>query len=293
MVTATGKTTRGLCNHAAPSYDGRVLPAAPPVVLTIAGSDSSCGAGAQADLKSIAALGGYGLNALTSVVAETPGRVSSLRLLDAEIISDQLRVLFAAFPIRAAKTGMLGGKAQVQVVVDQWTKLAGGEVPLVVDPVMVATGGGKLLEDDAVDFIAARLLPLARVITPNMDEARVLSGDVLRTRDDLAACAQKLGARYGTAVLIKGGHLENDEAADVLWDGGEWFWFSAPRTHGVHTHGTGCAYSAAIATGLAKGLPLRDAVATAKQFISRAIAGHFAWSAGAGEVHALDHFAHS
>lgn len=267
----------------------QAMPAAPPVVLTIAGSDSSCGAGAQADLKTISALGGYGLNALTSVVSETPGKVSAIRLLDPEIIADQMRVLFAAFPIRAVKTGMLGGRAQVKAVVAQWKTLGKTAPPLVVDPVMVATGGGKLLEDDAVDFITAHLLPLARVITPNMDEAGVLSGKTILTREDMAACATELSARYGTAVLLKGGHLENDDASDVLCDGGELHCFSAPRTQGVHTHGTGCAYSAAIATGLAKGLRLHEAVDAAKQFISRAIATHLEWQTDAGEVHALNH----
>lgn len=269
----------------------RAMPAAPPVVLTIAGSDSSCGAGAQADIKTIAALGGYGLNALTSVVSETPGRVSAIRVLDAEIIADQLRVLFAAFPVAAVKTGMLGGRAQVQAVVAHWTALGSAAPPLVVDPVMVATGGGKLLADDAIGEIVSRLLPLARVITPNMDEARVLSGAAIRTRDDMAACAGALNTRFGTAVLLKGGHLECDEAADVLCDAGTLRWFSAPRTHGVHTHGTGCAYSAAIATGLAKGLPLPDAVAEGKRFITRAIGTHLAWRTEVGEVHALNHLA--
>lgn len=265
------------------------MPAAPPVVLTIAGSDSSCGAGAQADIKTISALGGYGLNALTSVVSETPGKVSAIRLLDAEIIADQMRVLFAGFPIRAVKTGMLGGRAQVEAVVGQWLALGAAAPALVVDPVMVATGGGRLLEDDAVSVIVTRLLPLARVITPNMDEARVLSGSEIRTRDEMAACAQRLSATYGTAVLVKGGHLENDAAADVLCDAGSLHWFSAPRTSGVHTHGTGCSYSAAIATGLAKGLALCESVAAAKQFITRAIASHLAWRTTAGEVHALNH----
>lgn len=264
------------------------LPSSPPVVLTIAGSDSSCGAGAQADLKTISALGGYGLNALTSVVSETPGHVSSMRLLDPEIIADQMRVLFRAFPIRASKTGMLGGRAQVEAVVAQWKTLGDG-LPLVVDPVMVATGGGKLLEDDAVECITSQLLPMARLITPNMDEARVLSGKIIHTRDDMAACAVKLSARFGAAVLVKGGHLENDDAADVLCDAGELHWFSSPRTAGVQTHGTGCSYSAAIATGLANRLPLFEAVAQAKQFISRAIAGHFVWRTSAGKVHALNH----
>ncbi len=262
----------------------------PPPILTIAGSDSSCGAGVQADLKSIAALGGYGLNAITSIVSETPGIVSQIRLLDAEIIADQIRVLFDAFPVRAAKTGMLGGRAQVEVVVSAWKKFSDGNIPLVVDPVIVATGGGRLLEDDAISAVENLLLPLATLITPNMDEAGVLSGRGIKTRDDMAACAAELARKFGTAILLKGGHLTGDSAADVLCESdGTFSWFEGERVHGVHTHGTGCSYSAAIATGLGKGLPLRDAVGEAKAFIARAIGNYFAWPGGSGTVHALNH----
>lgn len=261
----------------------------PPVVLTIAGSDSSAGAGVQADLKAISALGGYGLNALTSVVSETPGVVSKVRLLDAEFIADQMRVLFAGFPIAAAKTGMLGGTDQVRAVVETWKQLGHGRIPLVVDPVMVATSGGRLLEDAAVRTLIDELLPLATLITPNMDEAKVLWEHEVSTLDDMEACARELSARFDAAVLVKGGHLQGD-AADVLHHDGEIFWHTAPRTPGVHTHGTGCTFSAAIATGLAHEMGLNEAVAEAKQFVSRAIAQHFTWqSAGAGVVHALNH----
>jgi hydroxymethylpyrimidine/phosphomethylpyrimidine kinase len=261
----------------------------PPIVLTIAGSDSSCGAGVQADLKAISALGGYGLNALTSVVSETPGIVSQVRLLDAEFIADQIRVLFGGFPIAAAKTGMLGGREQVLSVVKTWKPLAQGRIPLVVDPVMVATSGGRLLEDEAVRTLIDELLPLATLITPNMDEARVLWDREVTSLADMEACARDLSARFGTAVLVKGGHLKG-EAADVLCHADSLTWHTAPRTAGVHTHGTGCTFSAAIATGLAHGLDLHAAVVQAKQFVSRAIAQHFAWqSSGAGIVHALNH----
>lgn len=265
------------------------MPIAPPVVLSIAGSDSSAGAGVQADLKAISALGGYGLNALTSVVSETPGIVSQVRLLDAEFIADQMRVLFGGFPIAAAKTGMLGGKDQVQAVVQTWKQLGHGRIPLVVDPVMVATSGGKLLEDAAVRTLIDEMLPLATLITPNMDEARVLWERDVTSLEDMETCARNLSARFGTAVLVKGGHLQGD-AADVLCHGGMTSWHTAPRTAGVHTHGTGCTFSASIATCLAHGLSLNEAVAKAKKFVSRAIAQHFEWqSAGAGVVHALNH----
>ncbi len=254
-----------------------------PCILTVAGSDSSCGAGAQADIKTIAALGGYGLNALTSIVSETPGRVSMLRLLDAEIIADQIRVLRQAFPIRAVKTGMLGGVEQTRAVIAALPR----DVPLVVDPVMVATGGGRLLEADAVEVVRDELLPLATIVTPNMDEAAVLGGAPVRTRNDMANCARELHERLGCAVLLKGGHLWDDAAADVLWHEGTALWFEAPRVPGVHTHGTGCTCSAAIATGLGKGLPLAEAVQMAKMFVHRAIQQHLAW----GNIHALHHFA--
>lgn len=258
-------------------------------VLTIAGSDSSCGAGVQADLKAISALGGYGLNALTSVVSETPGIVSQVRLLDADFIADQMRVLFGGFPIAAAKTGMLGGRDQVLAVVQTWKECGHGRIPLVVDPVMVATSGGKLLEDDAVRTLVDHLLPLATLITPNMDEARVLWGREVSSTGEMETCARELSARLGVAVLVKGGHLQG-EAADILCHAGEITWHMAPRTVGVQTHGTGCTYSAAIATGLARGLDLKTAVVQAKQFVSRAIAQHFVWeSRDAGTVHALNH----
>lgn len=266
------------------------MPVSPPVVLTIAGSDSSCGAGAQADIKVVAALGGYGLNALTSVVSETPGRVSQFCLLEPDFIADQMRVLFGSFPIAAAKTGMIGGRAQVEAVAGVWRELAGSAIPLVVDPVMVATSGDRLIDDGAIAAIEELLLPLARVITPNMDEAAVLAGGPIRSRQQMADCARALAARYRTAVLVKGGHLADDEAADVLCDGGRLTWFESRRVEGVHTHGTGCAYSAAIATGLACGLPLDQAVGEAKQFISAAIAKHFAWTGKSGQIHALNHF---
>lgn len=261
----------------------------PPLILTIAGSDSSAGAGVQADLKAIAALGGYGLNALTGVVSETPGIVSLVRLLDAAFIADQIRVLFGGFPIAAAKTGMLGGREQVHAVVEAWKELGHGRIPLVVDPVMVATSGGRLLENDAVRSLVEELLPLATLITPNMDEAAVLWDRPVTNEEEMEACARDLGARFDAAVLVKGGHLQGD-AADVLYLNSEVSWHTAPRTPGVQTHGTGCTYSAAIATGLAHGKGLDEAVAEAKAFVSRAIEQHFAWQTdGAGSVHALNH----
>ncbi len=260
-----------------------------PPILTMAGSDASCGAGVQADLKAITSLGGYALNALTSVVSETPGRVSRVQLLEPDFIADQIRVLFEGFPIAAAKTGMLGGEAQVRAVVAAWQAHARPGLPLVVDPVMVATGGGRLLEEGAVRAVRDLLLPLATLVTPNMDEAAVLWGRPVQTRADMAACAEALANDFGTAVLVKGGHLEDGSAADVLWAEGALHWLEGERTPGVHTHGTGCSLSASIATGLGLGLPLHEAVARAKTYVAGAIRQHLAWQGGLGEVHALDH----
>jgi hydroxymethylpyrimidine/phosphomethylpyrimidine kinase len=149
------------------------------------------------------------------------------------------------------------------------------------------------LNSQAVDVLTAQLLPMATLITPNMDEARVLSGRALHTRSDLEACAKELAARYSTAVLLKGGHLAGDEAAaDCLVTAqGSTHWFESQRIHGVSTHGTGCSYSAAIATGLGQGLPLLQAVAQAKEFIARAIAQYHVWQGNTAPVHALHHFA--
>lgn len=259
-----------------------------PVVLSVAGSDSSAGAGIQADLKSIASMGGYGLNAVTAVVSETPGNVSMVHLLPVELAVDQIRVLAEGFPVSAVKTGMLGSEDLVLAVVDALEKHL-ASVPLVVDPVMVATGGGRLLEEGAIDAVKSRLLGRARVITPNMDEAEVLWGKPVTTREEMTSCANDIAATYGVAVLVKGGHLAGPMAADVLCDESGTSWYESPRIQGVHTHGTGCSYSAAIATGLAKGLALRRAVEDAKKFLALAIQNHLTWTRSGTVIHALNH----
>jgi hydroxymethylpyrimidine/phosphomethylpyrimidine kinase len=264
----------------------------PALILSIAGSDCSAGAGIQADLKSICSLRGYGLTALTSVVAEVPGKVARIQLLEPSLIQDQIRVLAESFPIAAVKTGMLGGVAQVKAVLQSWKEHFQQRVPLIVDPVMVATSGNPLLDEAAVDLMQKELLPLATLITPNMDEARVLWGKTLRNRADMERCGEELVQKYQTAVLIKGGHLQKDNAADLLLEAnGNMYWVESLRVEGVSTHGTGCSYSAAIATGLGQGMSLRDAVEQAKAFISRAIEKHLSWQGKPHTIHALHHFA--
>ena len=264
---------------------------APPCVLTIAGSDSSAGAGVQADLKTITALDCYGLTAVTCVVSEIPGKVSRIQPLDGEMVADQIRLLGEAFPIAAAKTGMIGGRAQMEAVIGAWRPLAVRGLPLVVDPVMIATSGARLLDEDAVQMMERELFPLARVITPNLDEARALFGGLIDSPEAMERAAHGLSQRHGCGVLLKGGHLGGEEARDVLVHEGGVTWFASPRVPAVRTHGTGCALSAAIACELAQGRTLVEAVGEAKAFISAAIVEHFRWSGGRGEIDALNHFA--
>ena len=262
-------------------------------VLSIAGSDNSAGAGIQADLKTMCALGVYGLTALTCVVAEVPGKVSAIQGVAPEIVAEQIRLLFGAFPVAAVKTGMLYSPAILNVVADTFEelRLTPEAAPLVVDPVMVATSGDRLLQPEAVDVYETRLFPAATLVTPNLDEAAALLGQAIETREQMREAGQQMVKKYGTAFLMKGGHLREDSAADLLVerDGAE-SWFEAPFVRDVSTHGTGCTYSAAIASELAKGAGLREAVAVAKRFVTGAVAAHLRWSQGKSQTDALNHF---
>ena len=255
----------------------------PPVALTIAGSDNSAGAGAQADLKTFTALGTYGLTSITCVVAEVPGKVSVIHPVPANVVAEQIRLSLSAFPVAAVKTGMLYSTEIVEMVSEI---LAATTMPLVVDPVMVATSGATLLRTEALEIYRKRLFPRATIVTPNMDEVAVLTGKPIRSLEDMREAGIELGERYGCAWLLKGGHLGGDEATDLLFHAdGKVTELRAARVHGVATHGTGCTTSAAIAAGLAKGLGLGEAVEQAKRFVSEAIRRHFRW----GGIHALNH----
>jgi hydroxymethylpyrimidine/phosphomethylpyrimidine kinase len=262
-----------------------------PVVLTIAGSDNSAGAGAQADLKTISALGGYGVTAITCVVAEVPGKVSAIQAMTPEIVAEQIRLLFGAFPIAALKTGMLYSAEILGTVVETLKEcFARAATPpaLVVDPVMVATSGDPLLKSEAIDLYRERLLPMATLATPNLDEARVLLDAPIPDLAAMRAAGPRLVEKYGTAFLLKGGHLKTDVATDLLFlRDGSVHEYSAAFVRGLSTHGTGCTYSAAIASGLARGLNLPDAVGEAKKFLTNAIAQFLRWRT----TDALHHFA--
>lgn len=261
--------------------------ASPAVALTIAGSDNSAGAGVQADLKTFTALGVYGLTAITCVVAEVPGKVSAIQPIQREIVAGQIRLSREAFPVAAVKTGMLFSREIIETVCDVLEELPPARrPPLVVDPVMVATSGDPLLQHDAIELYRTRLFPLATIATPNLDEAGKIAGRPLRTAADLRRAGSELAQRFGCAWLLKGGHLRAAEAEDLLFANGEVHSFRAPFVPDVSTHGTGCTCAAAITAGLAAGLPLVEAVARAKRYVTGAIAQHFRWNSG---VDALNH----
>ena len=268
------------------------MPHSLPVVLSIAGSDNSAGAGAQADLKTVSALGVYGLTAITCIVAEVPGKVSAIQPIEPRIVAEQIRLSFDAFPVAAVKTGMLYSAEVIALVAHTLHSLP-QPPPLVVDPVMVATSGEALIQDEAVLAYQRLLFPLATLITPNLDEASVLLGAKIARREHLRPAADALRCRFGCAVLLKGGHLRGTEAVDVLRDDDGFAEYKAPYVPGISTHGTGCTFSAAITAGLAQGLTLRKAVAAGKKYVTRAIAQSFRWGRGKSRVDALNHFRHT
>jgi len=256
-----------------------------PVALSIAGSDSSAGAGIQADLKTFSALDVYGLSAVTCVVAETPGKIFRIQPVDREMVRAQIEVVAKSFPIAAVKTGLLCSAGIISTVARTILDL-GLRVPVVVDPVITATGGNPLLEPGAIEAYEKELFPLASLITPNLDEASQLLGGRVSDRKSMEHAGEELKEKFKTSVLLTGGHLKGENALDLLFTDEPVVEFSAPFVRGVATHGTGCTYSAAITAGLAKGLSLQDAIRDAKRFVTSAIRNHHRW----GQIHALKHF---
>jgi len=215
-----------------------------PVALTIAGSDSGGGAGIQADLKTFAALGVHGTSAITCVTAQNPRRVRGIQACEPEIVRGQIEAVMEELPPAAVKTGMLYSAEIIQAVVEHFKS---NRIPLVVDPVMISTSGSRLLKPSAIKLLKSELLPLATLVTPNLDEAIILTGRELKSPEDLRWAAQKIQEKFDCAALIKGGHLRNSkEAVDIYFDGANELLLTAPFVKGVHTHGTGCTYSAAI-----------------------------------------------
>jgi hydroxymethylpyrimidine/phosphomethylpyrimidine kinase len=269
-----------------------------PVALTIAGSDSGGGAGIQADLKTFAALGVHGASALTCLTAQNPKRVLGIEVCSPKMLRQQIEAVFEELHPRAVKTGMLFSPENVSVVVKcigrdaalrrpRTAPRVASIVPLVVDPILISTSGTKLLEPRALKILKEKLLPLATLVTPNLSEAEILAGDKISSVRNMQEVARKIHSRFGCAVLVKGGHLKGErEAIDIFFDGKTEMLLSAPFVKGVHTHGTGCAYSAAICAALALGYNLPRAVEIGKQHVTQAISRSYK----TGRHFVLNHF---
>jgi len=254
--------------------------------LTIAGSDSGGGAGIQADLKTFTAFGVYGMTAVTAITAQNTVGVQAIQELPLDLIAAQVRSVAGDIGIDAVKTGMLGSAGIVELVAELVRSL---ELPrLVVDPVMVAKGGDALLKSDAVGALRTALLPLALVVTPNLPEAEVLTGGPVSGEAGMRRAAREIRELGPQWVVIKGGHLpEEEDAVDLVFDGSTFTVLRSPRVRTSNTHGTGCTFSAAIAAGLARGLDPAEAIGRAKRYVSRAIAESLALGGGHGPTNHL------
>jgi hydroxymethylpyrimidine/phosphomethylpyrimidine kinase len=264
--------------------------ATPPIALTIAGSDPSGGAGIQADLKTFSAFGVYGASVITALTAQNTTGVSGVLGIAPDFIAAQFRAVASDLSVSAVKTGMLGDAATVEIVTKLLAEIP--SVPVVVDPVMVATSGDVLLAPDAIDAVRQRLLPRAFLITPNIPEAaKLLGGSPAETENDMRRDAEKLMQFGCGAVLLKGGHGSGADATDILFDGATHHVLRRPWIETRHTHGTGCTLSAAIAASLALGHRLDEAVATGKAFVWEALAAGRDRMIGKGNGPVDHHFA--
>ena len=254
--------------------------------LTIAGSDSSGGAGIQADIKTMTANGVYAMSAITALTAQNTTGVYGIMEVTPEFLANQLDCIFTDIRPDAVKTGMVSSSALIEVIAQKLTQYKAEN--LVIDPVMVATSGAKLISDEAIETLKGKLLGLATLITPNIPEAQVLSGMDIRTAEDMERAAKAIYEAYGCAVLCKGGHQLND-ANDLLYRNGDYKWFNGKRIDNPNTHGTGCTLSSAIASNLAKGYDLDTAVERAKAYISGALAAMLDLGQGSGPMdHGFD-----
>jgi hydroxymethylpyrimidine/phosphomethylpyrimidine kinase len=252
--------------------------------LSIAGSDSSGGAGIQADIKTMSANGVYAMTAVTALTAQNTTGVTDILDSTPAFLSAQLDAVFTDIFPDAVKIGMVSSAELISVIAQKLRQYEARHI--VVDPVMVATSGSRLLREDAVEALKTELLPLAEVATPNIPEAEILADMPIRTPADMEAAARKISEQYGCAVLCKGGHDLND-ANDLLWKDGAGYWFNGRRINNPNTHGTGCTLSSAIAANLAKGMALEDAVRRAKEYISGALAAMLDLGHGRGPMNHL------
>ena len=253
-----------------------------PVAMTIAGSDSGGGAGIQADLKTFSALGVYGASTLTAITAQNTVAVTAVYELPTDLIAAQIDAVITDIGVNAVKTGMLSSSPIVETVARELERH--GITNLVVDPVMVAKSGDPLLQQEAVDSVKTRLIPLAALVTPNVPEAETLTGLKIATGEDMREAAARILAMGARAVVVKGGHLSGP-ATDLFFDGSEFTEFSSERFDTVNTHGTGCTFASAAAAGLAHGNSVKDAVAQAKNYVTEAIRNSYPLGHGHGPVH--------
>ena len=250
-------------------------------VLSIAGSDPSGGAGIQADLKAFSARGVYGMAVVTALTAQNTQGVSGVHLVPPQFVADQINAVFADVRVDAVKIGMIANAGIAEAVAAALADHR--DIPIVIDPVMIAKGGAALLAPEAVDVLTRRLLPLATLLTPNLPEAAaLLHQPVAANRAEMAAQAEQLRALGPAAVLVKGGHLESDESPDVLATADGLHWFEARRVPTKNTHGTGCTLSSALAAELAKGASVPEAVAIAKDYLAGAVAAAGSLTVGSG-----------
>lgn len=249
--------------------------------LTIAGSDSSGGAGIQADLKTMLANGVYGMSAITALTAQNTTGVRGIMEATPEFLKEELDAVFTDIRPDAVKIGMVASAQLIEVIADRLSFYQADNI--VADPVMVATSGSRLIGEEAVEVLKERLLPLAVLVTPNIPEAEVLSGIEIGSEKDMEAAAEMISQSYGCSVLLKGGHRIND-ANDYLYRNGKGTWFYGRRIDNPNTHGTGCTLSSAIASNLAKGLELEEAVARAKRYLSLALEAKLNLGKGSGPM---------
>lgn len=247
------------------------FPKIQPVVMTVAGSDSGGGAGIQADLRTFASFDVFGVTAITAVTAQNPEGVSAVQAMPADVVGKQMQAILQSFAVKAVKTGMLFNAEIIGAVVDA---LAGQDLPLVVDPVMVASSGAVLLQPEALTALTKQLLPRATVITPNLPEAEIILGrTIAKDEKSWRQAASEMQSRFGAAVVLKGGHAESRNCIDFLCHRGECLRLAAPRVNSPTSHGTGCCFSAAIAAALASGCELTEAVRQAKALVLGALRG--------------------
>ena len=254
--------------------------------LTIAGSDCSGGAGIQADIKTMTMNGVYAMSAVTALTAQNTTGVRAIQESTPDFLKQQIDAVFEDIRPDAVKIGMVSSGELIRVIADRLRHY--GAKNVVIDPVMTATSGSALMKNDAVQTLVEELLPVSTLVTPNIPEARVLSGLTIETKEDMVTAAKQIGDSYHCAVLLKGGHSIND-ANDLLYANGEAVWFEGRRISNPNTHGTGCTLSSAIASNLAKGFSLAESVQRAKDYISGALAAMLDLGEGSGPMnHAFD-----